>query len=151
MNGMTPQDVYLLAGCGDPRISPDGTTVSLTAWRIDKESNSYKRAVWLANVADGTTRQFSGGEKEDTGARWSPDGTRIAFTSNRDGDCKQIYVIPVKGGEARKLTDSKESAGAIAWSPDGTRIAFTARVRAEEYDEDDDRKRKQRRITTLWF
>jgi Tol biopolymer transport system component len=69
----------------------------------------------------------------DTSPSPSPDGTRIAFVSSRDGQ-PDIYVMPAAGGAATRLTTSPfddeivawNDAGktAIAWSPDSKRIAF---------------------------
>ena len=152
MAGMRPEDVYELMGVEDPRLSPDGQTVAYVVWSVDRETNDYRRAIWLAAV-DGSEppRQLTAGTKSDSDPRWSPDGTRLAFASNRERDAKQLYVIPVHGGEPRRLTDLKDDVGALAWSPDGTRLAFTARVRDPEYDEEDDKKRKPRRFKRLSF
>jgi dipeptidyl aminopeptidase/acylaminoacyl peptidase len=149
---MVPEDVYELTGVADPRLSPDGRTIAYPVWKIDKETNDAKGAIWLAPV-DGSSppRQFTSGTSRDADPRWSPDGTRIAFTSKRDGGVPQLYVMPVGGGEARKLGDFKEDVTQPAWSPDGTRIVFVARVRGPEYEEVDDKKRAPRRITRLQF
>jgi TolB protein len=56
---------------------------------------------------------------------WSPDGSRIAFVSNRDGDV-EIYVMKADGSDQIRLTDSPDFDGDPAWSPDGERIAFTS-------------------------
>lgn len=152
MPGMVPEDVYELTGVADPRVSPDGRTAAYVVWRVDKEDNEGKGAVWLAPL-DGSIppTQFTSGTKRDGDPRWSPDGTQLAFTSKREGGPAQLYVIPIAGGEPRKLTDVKEDAGQAAWSPDGSRIAFVARVRDEAYEEGDEKKRPPRRITRLQF
>jgi Tol biopolymer transport system component len=54
---------------------------------------------------------------------WSPDGSRIAFASERTGDW-DIYVINKDGTGLTRLTTSSRRDSAPAWSPDGTRIAF---------------------------
>src|SRR5207245_4697902 len=114
MPGMIPEDVYALTGAGDPRLSPDGRTVAHVVWDIDKDSNEYRSAIWLVAI-DGSTpsRQFTAGQKRDASPRWSPDGAFLAFTSKRDGDTMQLYVIPVAGGEPRRLTSLKEDVGDV--------------------------------------
>jgi Tol biopolymer transport system component len=54
---------------------------------------------------------------------WSPDGGRIAFTSNRDGDF-DIYVMNAEGGDVERLTDDPGKDSSPAWSPDGEKIAY---------------------------
>lgn len=54
---------------------------------------------------------------------WSPDGTRIAYESNVDGDF-DVYVVDLAAGTRSKLTDGPGRDGTPAWSPDGSRIAF---------------------------
>ena len=54
---------------------------------------------------------------------WSPDGQRIAFMSERDGN-RDIYVIAADGSNPTNLTQDASFDGYPAWSPDGQRIAF---------------------------
>jgi dipeptidyl aminopeptidase/acylaminoacyl peptidase len=150
---MRPDDVYELVNAADPRISPDGSRVAFVVTRIDREASEYRSAIWTAPL-DGSAepRPFTSGEKRDTTPRWSPDGTQLAFASNR-GDEKApsaLYVIPAEGGEARKLTDEKESVEAIVWSPDATRIAYSVRVRDDAYEEEEERKRAPRRFKRVF-
>jgi dipeptidyl aminopeptidase/acylaminoacyl peptidase len=153
MSGMVPEDVYELTGASDPRVSPDGRTVAHVVWRIDKETNEYRSNVWMTAL-DGSSppTRFTFGARRDAAPRWSPDGSQLAFASNRaDEKVMDLYVIPVAGGEPRRLTTCKQSVADPAWSPDGSRIAFASRVQDEAYEEEDDKKRKPRRFTKLWF
>ena len=59
----------------------------------------------------------------DFGATWSPDGSRIAFSTDRDGNA-EIYVMDQFGGNLVNLTNNGASDGHPAWSPDGTKILF---------------------------
>jgi WD40 repeat protein len=61
----------------------------------------------------------------DLWGAWSPDGKKIAFTSNRDGN-DDIYVMDSDGAEVRRLTSNAAADGLPAWSPDGSEIAFTS-------------------------
>jgi dipeptidyl aminopeptidase/acylaminoacyl peptidase len=154
---MKPEDVYALASVGDPRLSPDGKRVAYVVSHTDEEGNAYRTAIWVAAL-DGSEepRQFTSGARNDGSPRWSPDGRWLAFVSNRDGEDEkkakgQLYVLPADGGEPRRLTNGKESVEGIAWSPDSSRIAFARRDRDEAYEEEDDRKRRPRRFTRVFF
>ena len=62
---------------------------------------------------------------EDWVSAWSPDGTKIAFRSNRDGD-HEIYVMNADGTNPVRLTQIAGYDESPAWSPDGTKIVFTS-------------------------
>ena len=59
----------------------------------------------------------------DSGPDWSPDGRRIAFTSDRDGR-SEVYVMNADGSGVTRLTHNDAVDSSPAWSPDGRRIAF---------------------------
>src|SRR5436305_9891409 len=154
---MKPEDVFALTSVVDPRLSPDGRRVAYVVSRTDEEANAYRTAIWVATI-DGSEepKQFTSGKRNDGFPRWSPDGRRLAFVSNRDGEDEkkakgQLYVMPADGGEPRRLTDGKESVESIAWSPDSSRIAFARRAPDEAYEEEDHRKRRPRRFTRVFF
>ncbi|MDQ3876741.1 MAG: S9 family peptidase [Actinomycetota bacterium] len=159
MPGMTPSDLYELTWSDDPRLSPDGKWVAYVVTSLDADQNDYPSAIWVAGI-DGSAapRQVTTGTKRDTQPRWSPDGTKLAFTSTRDKDATQLYVLEVDasqseldGSTARRLTDLEEDVSGIKWSPDGTRIAFEARDRDPAYAEEKDARRSPRRITRLQY
>ncbi len=77
-------------------------------------------------VVGGAPRQltFTG---RDGNARWSPDGSRLAFLSSREGS-QQIYLLNLTGGEPTKLTSLDGGADQIVWAPDGKSLAFTSSV-----------------------
>ena len=83
--------------------------------------------------ADGSGNRILGSPDQDSYPAWSPDGTRIAFTSRRDADkppvpleIREIYVMNADGSGATRLTHTDVGALNLeaTWSPDGTLIAF---------------------------
>ena len=76
--------------------------------------------------SDGTgTVRLTNNVAEDTDPAWSPDGSRIAFTSNRDG-LRAIYIMNEDGSDVKRLTPLTWPSFRPAWSPDGSRIAFVS-------------------------
>ncbi|MGH9266272.1 MAG: TolB family protein [Acidimicrobiales bacterium] len=75
--------------------------------------------------ADGSElRRLTDDPGHDFGAQWSPDGTGIAFVSDRDGD-REIYVMNAADSSVQtRLTNSPGSDEAPRWSADGARITF---------------------------
>ncbi len=111
---------------GDPRISPDGKHIAYVHVSVNRAKDAYDRDLWMAD-ADSGPRQVTSGTHDDEMPRWSPDGTRLAFASNRSGK-RQIHVLDLQGGEPWQLTTDEEGVGAYAWSPDGKRMLFTSSI-----------------------
>jgi dipeptidyl aminopeptidase/acylaminoacyl peptidase len=83
--------------------------------------------------SDGTGAvQLTNDLSRNTDPSWSPDGTRIAYTSERDGG-RAIYIMNADGSDVKRLTPLAGDSFHPTWSPDGTRIAFVS-VRAANPD-----------------
>ncbi|MGB7488771.1 MAG: S41 family peptidase [Thermoanaerobaculia bacterium] len=83
--------------------------------------------VFTAPIEKGPTRNLTRSSgAHDKWARWSPDGSKIAFISDRTGE-EEIFLIDQDGtGEPEQLTDNGAAMRyAVTWSPDGERIAFS--------------------------
>ena len=136
-----PEDLYRFVTVPDAQISPDGARVAYVLNQIDPTTDGYKSAIWAKSVDEGEAIQFTSGQKRDTQPRWSPDGSRLAFLSDREGK-PQLYVMPATGGEPKRLTDLPDGAGTPVWSPDGSRIAFSAVVQTEPAPSDPEAKKR---------
>jgi len=155
-SALTPEQTLDRRGIGELEFSPDGSQLAFTVTNPPK-GNARARAVWLLEIGSGRLRQLTFSGKSDSAPRWSPDGSAIAFTSDRDG-APQLYLLSMRGGEAEKLTSSKERVTAFRWSPDGTRIALLMNeakpeaVEKREKDRDDARVvDKEERHERVWI
>jgi dipeptidyl aminopeptidase/acylaminoacyl peptidase len=113
-----------------PRYAPDGQRLayaldldgseSYDLWLHDPESD---RHVNLTSDAEGALQP---------GFRWSPDGSHLAFCSNRSGRF-DTYVMPVAGGPARRVLALPHPECDVRWSPDGRWLAITAEGRGQDH------------------
>ncbi len=117
------EDLFQLKLVGRAMLAPDGRRVVFELKRLDERENKNYCQLMLADVSTGNVRPLTDGPHADTGPRFSPDGTRLAFISTRE-KVAAIYVLPLDGGEPRRLTDRDGSISDFAWSPDGRRIAY---------------------------
>ena len=101
----------------EPRFSPDGSRLSVTVWE-GEDSN-----IWIYEIARGilTPLTFEG---QNRGAIWTPDGKRVAFSSNRNDEWNISWMPADGSGEAEVLTVGTNPQTLGSWSPDGQLLAF---------------------------
>ena len=114
-----PMDVFALEYAADPQISPDGRQVVYVRTSMDVMRDRRRSELWIVNV-DGSGHRRLG---EGGSPRWSPDGTRLAYTAGG-----QIQLRWMDTGETATLTQLVESPSGIRWSPDGRHLAFNMLV-----------------------
>ena len=101
-------------------LSPDAKRVAVE--RTDPVNQN--RDIWVIDVATGKETQFTSDPAWDAFPLWSPDGSRIVFTSNRSG-VFDLYEKRLNGAGAEELFyKSTEGKGATSWSPDGRFLLF---------------------------
>lgn len=124
---LAPADLFDLEYAADPQLSPDGQWVAYVRQWSDIGTDRRYGNIWIVRT-DGTGHRpvTSGKFNEDT-PRWSPDGKRLAYVSNRSG-AAQIWLRYMDTGEMSALSNLRTPPSGLSWSPDGAQIAFIALV-----------------------
>ena len=121
-------DVFELEWAADPQISPDGSQIVYRRRGMDKMTDRRTSSLWVIN-ADGTQHmKLTQREANESSARWSPDGNRIAFGSSAEGNGSEIFIYWTESGKMARITQLERSPGDISWSPDGSHLAFSMHV-----------------------
>jgi dipeptidyl aminopeptidase/acylaminoacyl peptidase len=122
-----PEDLYKIKKVSSPRLSPDGKFIAYTVEVPCIKKNKYNSDIWLIPVNGGSPIQLTDNPASDKSPRWSPDSSKIAFISKRDGKAN-LFIINIHGGEAKKITNSNTSLSSPIWSKNGKYILCQSRV-----------------------
>ncbi len=123
-------DVFELEWVSNPQISPDGRRVVYNRNSMDIMTDGTASRLWVVNADGSGNVPLTGRDISESGAVWSPDGSRIAFSSSTDNG-SEIYVYWLANGKTARLTQLNRSPRGLSWSPDGEQIAFSMLVPEE--------------------
>ncbi|MBH30757.1 MAG: peptidase S9 [Candidatus Marinimicrobia bacterium] len=105
----------------DAQLSPDSRQIIYSRRWVDPVNDSWDNSLWIIN-SDGTRNRFL---VDGFSARWSPDGTRIAFLAEGKTGGTQIFVRWMDAeGSISQVSRLNKSPSNILWSPDGKTIGF---------------------------
>ncbi|HWX42943.1 MAG TPA: S9 family peptidase [Blastocatellia bacterium] len=124
---LEPMDLFNLQTVSDAQISPDGTKIVYVRRSGDVTTDKYYSNLWIVSFDGSDNRPLTTGNRNDASPRWSPDGSRIIYTSDQEGK-SQLYLRWMDTGQTAKITNLQYGPSAPAWSPDGKTIAFVSLV-----------------------
>lgn len=110
-----------------PSCSPDGRRIAFTSSRAAPGGigapNDFQ--IYTMNPNGSGLTQLTNVPGRNIVPTFSPDGSRIAFASERAGGVMHVFTMKADGSDVRQITSGPDPDSEPAWSPDGTKIAFT--------------------------
>ena len=125
--GLDTNTIWDMRSVSEPQITKDAKSVIYVLGWSDKMTDQRWTNLWIVSGDGKDERPLTTGAFKDSSPRLSPDGTRLAYLTNRSGKT-QIHVRWLDSGQDAQITDSQQTPSNIAWSPDGKWIGYEARV-----------------------
>ena len=120
-----PIDIFDLEYVSNTQISPDGKKVLYQRNFNDIMTDESFSNIWLINYDGSESRPITTGNYKDNSPRWSNNGDKFIFKSNREGK-QQIFLFDLNNNSTQKLTNFQYSIGSMRWSPDDNYILFSS-------------------------
>jgi len=121
-----------VSGPAEPGLSghaPDARMLRFPDVSAEQIVFAYAGDLWVVSRQGGTARRLSSPKGQEMFPKFSPDGSRIAFSGNYDGNT-DVYVMPTGGGEPRRLTHHPDADLVVEWYPDGRSILYRSRMKS---------------------
>jgi len=119
--------VMPIPGGDDPAWSPDGNQLLVVRSNSCFNCSTATGDIFVSAVTSDTSVNLTNHPADDLTPAWSPDGSRIAFASDRDGPL-DLYIMNADGSNVVRVGTGVGMAWKPTWSPDSTRLAFTCIV-----------------------
>jgi dipeptidyl aminopeptidase/acylaminoacyl peptidase len=123
-------DVFELEWVSQPQLSPNAKQLVFIRNGMDIMSDNPIKRLWLINRDGSGLMKLTDRDVSESNPRWSPDGTRIVFTSKTEHG-SEIFMYWVANGKISRLTQLNSSPSNLSWSADGKYIAFSMLVTEE--------------------
>jgi dipeptidyl aminopeptidase/acylaminoacyl peptidase len=118
-------DIFDMETIADAQISPDGSKIIYQRASMDIMTDRKYTNLWIVNADGSDQRPLTQGNQNVVSPRWSHDGTKVAFLSNRQDDKMKLYVMYLDTRQMVALTNTSQTPGQFQWSADDSQLAFT--------------------------
>ena len=152
---ISEKDLFNFVWTADPQISPDGLRAVFTRVVTDEKHTGYETSIWIVPTSGNEAPLRLTNGKHDAHARWSPDGTRMAFirAGEKDDSGKprpaQIAILSLTGRRgSHHYGFAKRSWGSV-WSPDSKHVAFLSSTTPEDIEKEQHKKKVMQRLDRL--
>jgi len=115
--------ILAMIALGDAALAQGTRLLRRPAVSRELVAFEYGGDLWTVPRGGGQARRLTSTPYAEIDPRFSPDGSRLAFTATVGGNT-DVYVVPVAGGEPTRLTFHPGIDAARGWSPDGSRLLF---------------------------
>ena len=129
---LAAEDLAGLAFVNEAVISPTADRVAYAVRRMDLQADRYRAAIFVSAVDGSGAARWTDGTADDATPRWSPDGQRLAFVSDRGAvpagkkrAPKNVFIVDGTGGEPRQIATFADDCGDLTWLPDGSGVIVT--------------------------
>lgn len=125
------KDIFQLEYASDPQVSPDQSVIAYVRRSNDIMSDSTRSSIWLVDTKGDWHAPLLSSTNNYYSPRWSPDGTKLAYVSNKEGKT-QIYIRWMESGNTALISNVSSTPSSLAWSPNSKTLAFTMSVDSDE-------------------
>ncbi|NMP15000.1 S9 family peptidase [Thalassotalea sp. Y01] len=122
-NTLALKDLFNLEYAANPVVMPDGDHVVYERRSMDIMTDSMRRNLWTVSLDGKTHMPLLSDAKNHFNPVFSPDGTKMAYLSSKEGKV-QIYLRDLTSGNTARVTDVAISPSSMSFSPDGKQLAF---------------------------
>ncbi|WP_411029599.1 S9 family peptidase [Spongiimicrobium sp. 3-5] len=124
-------DIFDLKYVSDPQIAPANDWIVYRRMGFDIMEDKAVGNLWMIKSDGSQHQKLTSREVDEFGARWSPNGKRLAFIS-KTGEGSEIYMYWLDSGKIAKITQLPHSPKSLTWSPQGDLLAFSMNVDKEQ-------------------
>ncbi len=123
----TPEVMWKMGRIGSAVLSPDGNALAYTVTYYNMEENRGVTAVYVRDMVSGGSSQLTDFASNNADPKWSADGSRLYFLSDRSGS-NQIWSMAADGSDVKQVSAFDRDVEGYGISPLGDKLFYVSRV-----------------------